>query len=166
MGGAASGDGGGGFVATGEDFTDATGSVFGGDALEMRMRDEKAFTLGEGHGVTRDGAEVDERGARAADKNVLDGEDGLGDDGEMAREEEVIDSDDGAGEGVFDGGEKGVGGPFVDGAEGGVESGARNGGDSFAEKLDGCGFAKGAGLTLEGDTHFVDVESAHARGSL
>jgi len=84
---------------------------------------------------------------------VLDGEDGFGGDGESAFEKEIVDADDGSGEGVFYGGEERVGGAFVDGAEGGVKSGARNGGDGFAEKLDGGGFAEGAGLALEGDAH-------------
>ena len=55
FGGAAAGDGGGSFVAAGEDFADAAGSVFSGDALEMRVSDEEMFTLGESHGMRGDG---------------------------------------------------------------------------------------------------------------
>lgn len=40
---------------------------------------------------------------------MLDGEDGLGGDGERAFQEEIVDTDDGAGEGVFYGGEESVG---------------------------------------------------------
>lgn len=54
FGGAAAGDGRGSFVAAGEDFADAAGGVFGGNALEVRMRDEEMFALGEGHGMGGD----------------------------------------------------------------------------------------------------------------
>ena|SRR5580704_10986906 len=55
FGGTAAGDGGGSFVAAGEDFADAAGGVFGGNAFEMRMGDEEMFALGESHGMGGDG---------------------------------------------------------------------------------------------------------------
>src|SRR5580658_1266269 len=93
FGGAATGDGGGGFVAASENFANAAGGVFGGDAFHVRMGDEEAFALGEGHGVARDGANFVEGGAGAADEMVLDGEDGFGGDGESAFEKEIVDAD-------------------------------------------------------------------------
>ena len=45
FGGAAAGDGCGSFVTAGEDFANAAGSVFGGDALEAGMGDEETFAL-------------------------------------------------------------------------------------------------------------------------
>ena len=68
------------------------------------MRDEEAFALRQGHGMTCDGANIVECGTGAADEVMLDGEDGFGGDGEGTFEEEVVDADDGACEGVFDGG--------------------------------------------------------------
>jgi len=46
FGGASAGDGGGGFVAAGQDLANATGGVFGGDTFEVGMRGEETFTLG------------------------------------------------------------------------------------------------------------------------
>ena len=103
-----------------------------------------------------DGADGIERRAGAADEAVLDGEDGFGGDGERTFEHEIVDADDGAGEGVLDGDEECIGGVVADGAEDGVEGGTRDGGDGFAEELDGGGFAEGAGLALKGYTHFKD----------
>jgi len=162
LGGTASGDGGGGFVAASEDFADAAGRVLGRDTLEMRVGDKKSLALGEGHRVAGDRAEPSEGGARAADEMVLDGEDGLRGDGEGAFEKEIVDADNRAGESIFDRGEERVGGAFVDGTESGVKRGTRDGGDGFAEKLDGSGFAEGAGFALESDTHLVGVDGAHA----
>ena len=152
FGGAAAGDGSGGFVAAREDFADAAGGVFGGNAFQVGMSDEETFALREGHGMACDGAEVVECGAGAADEVMLDGENRLGGDGEGAFKKEVVDADDGAGEGVFYGGQEGVGEGVGDGAEGGVEGGAGDGGNGFAEELDRGGFAERAGLALEGDT--------------
>jgi hypothetical protein len=112
------------------------------------------------------GAEFVERCAGAADEVMFDGEDGFGGDGEGALEEEIVDADDRAGEGVFNGGEKGVGKAVADGAESGVEGGARNRGDAFAEKLDGGFFAEGAGLTLKGNAHYMDDSIARRRRSV
>ena len=61
VGGAASGDRGGDFVAAAEDFADAAGGVFGGNALEERMLREEAFALRERHGMRRDGLNFVER---------------------------------------------------------------------------------------------------------
>lgn len=66
LGGAGAGDGGAGFVAASQGFTDAAGGVFGGNAFEVGMSDEEAFTLGQRHGMTCDGAEVAKCGAGAA----------------------------------------------------------------------------------------------------
>lgn len=88
---------------------------------------------------------------------VLDGEDGLGGDGEGAFEEEIVDTDDRAGERVFDRGEESVRKAFADGAEGGVKGGAWDCDDCFAEELDGGFFAEGAGLALKGNAQFAGV---------
>ena len=120
------------------------------------MSDEEAFTLGESHGVRGDGTDGVERRAGTADEAMLNGKDGFRDDSEIALQEEVIDSDNGTREGVFYGGEEGIGEAFVDGAEGGVKGGAGDGGDSLAEELDGGFFAEGAGLALESYAHFKD----------
>src|ERR1700688_3466121 len=88
---------------------------------------------------------------------MLDRQDGFGGDGEGAFEQEIVDADGWAGEGVFDGGQESVREAVADGAEGGVEGGARDRGDSFAEKLDGGFFAEGSGLPLEGDAHLLVV---------
>ena len=45
FGGAAASDGGGAFVTAREGFADAAGGVFGGDALEVRMRYEETLAL-------------------------------------------------------------------------------------------------------------------------
>ena len=55
VGGAAAGDGSGDFVTAREDFADATGSVFGGDALVVWMLREETFALGECHRMRGDG---------------------------------------------------------------------------------------------------------------
>ena len=102
FGGAAAGDGGGRFVTASEDFADAAGGVFGGDAFDVGMGEEEAFALREGHGMRSDGANVVERSAWASDEVMFDGEDGFGGDGEGAFEEEIVDTNYRAGEGVFD----------------------------------------------------------------
>lgn len=156
VGGATAGDCGGDFVTAAENFADAAGGVFGGDALEERVLREEALALRECHGMRRDGFDLVERCARDGDEIELDGENCLGGDGELRFpifEHEVVDADDGAGERIFDGDEKRVGGIFRDGAEDGVERGAWDGGDFGAEELDGGGFAECAGLALEGDAH-------------
>ncbi len=155
IGGAAAGDRGGDFVAAAEDFADAAGGVFGGDALEERMLREEAFALRERHGMRRDGFDLVERGAGDSDEIELDGENCFGGDGEAIFEHEVVDADDRAGERIFDGDEQRVGGVFRDGAKDGVECGARDGGDFGAEELDGGGFAEGAGLALKGDAQWI-----------
>jgi hypothetical protein len=154
--GAAAGDGCGGFVAAGQGFADAAGSVFGRDALEMGMRGEEAFALRERHGMTRDGAEVAERGAGATDKAMLNWEDSFRNHTEIAGKEQVVDANDRARKGILDGREKSVGGTFLDGPKGGIKSGARYRSDSLAKKLKRCFFAEGAWLTLESYAHFKD----------
>ena len=154
IGGAASGDCGGDCVAAAEDFADAAGGVFGGDALEERMLREEAFALRERHGMRRDGFDLVERGAGDSDEIELDGENCFGGDGEAIFEHEVVDADDRAGERIFDGDEERVGGVFRDGAKDGVERGARDGSDFGAEELDGGGFAEGAGFALKGDAEW------------
>ena len=163
FGGAAAGDGSGSFVAAGEDFADAAGSVFGWNALEARVSHKKAFALRESHGMRGDGTDGIERRTGAANESMLNREDSLRDHPEIAGEQEVVDTDDGTGEGIFDGGEESIVGAFFDGAESGIEGGAGNGSDGGAEKLKGGFFAEGAGLALEGDAHlhFRHVCSAH-----
>ena len=151
IGGAASSDCGGDFVAAGEDFADAAGGVFSGDALVERILCEEAFALRERHRMGRDGLDLVERRAGNCDEIQLDGENRLGCDGELIFEHEVVDADDGAGERIFDRDEESVGCVFRNGAENGVEGGARDGGNFGAEELDGGGFAEGAGLALESD---------------
>ena len=156
FGGTAAGDGCGGFVATREGFADAAGGVFGGNAFEAGMSDEETFALGESHGMGGYGADGIEHGAGAADEVMFDGEDGFGSDGEGAFQEEIVDADDRAGKRVFDRSQESVGEAVADGAESGAERGARDGGDGFAEELDGGFFAEGAGLALKGNAHFKD----------
>ena len=79
-------------------------------------------------------------------------ENGFGDHGEIALEEQVIDADDGTGKRVFHWSEENVRSAIRDGGEGGIEGGARNSRDGIAEKLDGGGFAEGAGFALESYT--------------
>ena len=79
-------------------------------------------------------------------------ENGLRDHGEIAFEKHVVDANDGAGERVFHGSKENVRCAIRDGGEGGIESWARNSRDGIAEKLDGGGFAEGAGFALESYT--------------
>ncbi len=164
--GAATGDGCGRFVGPGQDFADAAGGVFGGDALEVGMRGKEALALGQGHGMRGHGAYRVEGRARAANQVMLDGENGFGGDGEGAFKEEIVDADDWTGERIFDRGEESVGEAFADGTEGGVEGGARDRGNSFAEEADGGFFAEGTGLALEGDAHFMLICRVHVLASL
>jgi len=98
-----------------------------------------------------DGAKIGERCSGTADQLMLDVQNGFGDHGEIAFKEQVVNADNGACERVFHGSEENVGGAFCNGGEGGIEGGARNGGDGFAEKLNGGGFAEGAAFALEGN---------------
>jgi len=163
FGGAAACDGGGCFITTGEDFADAAGGVFCGNAFEMRMGDEKTFALGESHGMRGNGTDGLESGAGAGDEAMLDGKNGFRNDREMAGEEQIVDADDGARQGIFDGGEESVGGAFLDGTKGGIKRRAGDRSDCRAKELEGGFFAEGAGLALEGDAHlhFSKVPSAH-----
>jgi len=120
------------------------------------MRREKTFALGESHGMTRDGTNRVKRRAGAADQVVLDGENGFRSNSEGAFEEEIVDADNGTGEGVFYGGEESIGEAVADGAKSSVEGGTGDGGDGFAEELDGGFFAERAGLALESYAHFKD----------
>ena len=163
FGGAAAGDGGAGFVAAGQCFSNAAGGVFCRDALEVRMRREKTFALSESHGMRGYGADGIKRRAGAADQVMLDGEDCFSGDGEGAFEEEIVNTHDGSGEGVFYGGEESVGEAVADGAEGSVEGRARDGGDVVTEELDGGFFAEGAGLALESYAHFKDDSTPQHR---
>jgi hypothetical protein len=156
FGGAATGDGCVGFVAAGKSLAHAAGSVFGGNALEVRMRREETFALSESHGMTRDRTNRVQSRAGAADQVVLDGENGLRSDGEGALQEQVVDTHDWPREGVFYWSEKSVSEAVADGAEGGVEGGTGDGGDGFAEELDSGFFAEGARLALESYAHFKD----------
>ena len=78
-------------------------------------------------------------------------ENGFGDHGEIAFEKQVVDANDGTGERVFHWSEENVRCAIRDGGEGGIEGRARNSRDGIAEKLDGGGFAEGAGFALESD---------------
>jgi hypothetical protein len=153
VGGATAGDCGRNCVAARENFADAAGGVFGGDALKVAVLLEEMLALGESHGVRRNGCDLVERCTGDRDEVELDGENRLGGDRELIFEHEVVHADDRAGERIFDGDEERIGGIFRDGAENGVECGARDGGDFGAEELDRGGFAEGAGFTLKGDAH-------------
>ena len=83
VGGATARDCGGNFVAADEDFADAAGGVFGGDALEVRMLREETFALRERHRMRRDGLDLVERCAGDRDEIELDGENCFGGDGEL-----------------------------------------------------------------------------------
>src|SRR5882762_9241737 len=96
-------------------------------------------------------AKIGKRCTRAADQLMLNAENGFDDHSEVAFKEQVVNTDDGTGESVFDRSEKDFCGAFRNGGESGIEGGARDGGDGFAEKADGCGFAESAALALEGD---------------
>jgi len=161
LGGAASSDAGGGFVAAGDDFSDAAGCVFRGDAFEIRMREKELLALGESHGMRSDRANTFESCARAADELVLDGKNRFRDDSEIAFEEKIVDADDGASEGIFHGRQEGAGGAFRDGPESGIKCGTGNGGDPVAKQLDRGGFAEGAGLALKGDARGLAIRNAH-----
>lgn len=89
---------------------------------------------------------------------MLNGKDGLGDNGEFAGEKEIVDADDRASERIFDRGEESVGGAFFDGAERGIKRGAGNGSDGGAEKLESGFFTESAGLALKGDAHLRQTE--------
>src|SRR5260221_9393383 len=99
-----------------------------------------------------DGAEIGERCTGAADELMLNVENRFRDHREIAFEKQVIDANDGAGERVFHGSKENIRCAIRDGGEGGIESWARNSGDGIAEKLDGGGFAEGAGFALESYT--------------
>ncbi len=156
FGGAASGDARATFVAARDRFAHASGRVFRGNTLQVRMGRKKALALGQSHGVGSDRMEAAERRAGATDEVMFDAEDGLGGDREGAFEKQIVDADDGPGERIFDRGQEGVSPIFADGAKSGIERGARNGCDALAEKLD-CGFfAESAGFTLKRNAHFMD----------
>src|SRR5438128_6317605 len=101
--------------------------------------------------MRRDGAKTGQCGARAADELVFDVENGFRDHGEIAFKKQVINADDGASERIFNGSEQRAGSAFRNSGKGGIERGARDSSDGFAEKLNGGGFAEGAGFALEGD---------------
>ncbi len=73
--GAAAGDGCGSFVAPRKDFAHTAGCVFGGNAPETRMSDEKTFALSKSHGMGSHGTDGIEGRARAAYEAMLNRED-------------------------------------------------------------------------------------------
>ena len=150
-GGAAGGDSGKRFVAAGDDFADAAGGVFGGDAFQAGMGEEKFFALRERDGMRGDGAKIGERCAGASDELMFDVKNRFRNDAQIAFNEQIVHADDGAGERVFHRSEERVRRAFGNGGEGGIERGARNGRDGFAEKPNGGGFAEGAAFALEGN---------------
>src|SRR3979490_1330753 len=125
------------------------------------MGGKKTFALREGHGMRSHGTKTGERSARDADEMVFDGKDSFLDDGQAALEEQVVNPHDRASQGVFDRGEKRVGGAFSDGREGGLKRRAGHGGNSAAEKLDGGGFAESAGFALKSHAYGLAVGCAH-----
>ena len=131
--GAAPGDTCAALITAVDGFAHASGGVFGGNALEMRMCGEEALALSQRHGVRSHGTKAIERRARTADEMMLDGQDGFRRDGESALEQKVVNADDGSCERVFDGGQKRIREPFADGSESGVKSRPGHRCYSFAE---------------------------------
>src|SRR4029077_8860356 len=109
--------------------------------------------LRESHGMRSDRTNIVECRSRAADEVMFDGMDNFRDDAEITFEEEIVNADDRAGERIFHGGKQRVSSAVPDRAEGGIKRRTGYGGNSAAEKLNGRGFAKGAGLTLEGHAY-------------
>src|SRR3989442_12115118 len=89
---AAPGDGGARFISAREHFADTAGSIFRRHALQSWMGGEKALALREGHGMRSYGTNVLQRCPGAGDQMVLDGKNGLRNDGEPALKEKVIDA--------------------------------------------------------------------------
>src|SRR5713101_602130 len=92
---------------------------------------------------------------------VFDGKDGFSNDGQAALQQQVVNAHDRTGQRVFHGGEKSVGNAFRDGPERGIKRGARHGRNGVAKKLNGSGFAEGAGFALEGNPHRLSIGWAH-----
>lgn len=120
--GAAPGDTCAALITAVDGFAHASGCVFGGNALEMRMRGKETLALSQRHGVRSHGTKAIECRARTADEMMLDGQDGFRRDGESALEQKIVNADDGSCERVFDGGQKRIREPFADGSESGVKS--------------------------------------------
>lgn len=137
------------FVAARNRFAHAAGGIFTGDALQVRMGEEKLFALRERDRMRRNGAKIGKRSARAADELMLNVQNGFRDDRQVAFDKQVVNANDGAGERIFDGGEESIGVSFGNCAERRVECRTRNGGDGSTEELNGGAFAERAALALE-----------------
>ncbi len=147
--GAAAGDSASRAVARGDYVANAAGSVFGGDALQARMRAEKLLALRERHRMRFDDGDLFELRARRRDQIVRDRNDHLSENVERAIDEQVERAMDRAREAVLDRRENVIGRAVADRVERGFERGARDERNLLAEELHGGLFAEGAALALE-----------------
>ena len=82
---------------------------------------------------------------------MLDVQDRFRDHCKIAFEKQVVNTNDGTRERVFDWREESIGVAIGNCREGGIESGARNGGDRFAEELNSSSFTERTAFALECD---------------
>jgi hypothetical protein len=148
--GAAASDSGARFISPSKHLADAAGGIFRGDALEMRVGEKELLALRKCHRMRGDRPDVVQGGTRRRNEVMFDRKDGFRDDGERTFEQQVVNTHHRASERVFHGNEKGIGRAFGNGPERGIKRGTRDCGNRFAEKLNGGGFAEGAGLALKG----------------
>jgi hypothetical protein len=163
LGGAARGDGGTGFVAPSKHFADTARCIFRGDALPLRMGGEETLALSESHRMRGDRANIGERRTRDGNELHLDGQNGFRNNRQPALQQQIENTDNGASQGILDGREESVGGAFRGGAKGGLKCGARDGRDGVTQKLNGGGFAEGAGLALKGYAQVLAIGWNHGQ---
>src|ERR1700731_909998 len=102
------------------------------------------------------GANVRQRSARAADKVVLDWQNGLGDNLQGTFQKQIEDANHRAGQTIFDGDKQRVSSRIFYSRKRGIERCSRNGRNGITEKLKGGRFAEGARLTLKCYARFLE----------
>src|SRR6266478_5638819 len=78
------------FVTARDSLAHASGGIFRGQPLDVRMLAEEAFALRQRHGMRRNGTDVAERGAWAGNQVHLDGQNRLRTDGKLTVQKQIV----------------------------------------------------------------------------
>src|ERR1700686_1270757 len=113
----------------------------------------------------RYGAVIGEGGARATEKVMFDGQNGLSDNLQGGFQKQIEDANYRSSQAVFDGDKQRVRSAIFYGRKCGIESRPRNGGDGVTKELIGGCFAESAGLALKCYAGFVEYH-VHAVSSV
>lgn len=143
-------------IAVRDHVTNASGGIFRGNTLQVRMSHKESLALRECHWMRSDRPQTSERRAATTDQMVLDRQDRLGGNREGALQKQIVNADNRPGEGIFDRSQDRIRETVINGPESRIKCGAWNRSDSVSEKLDGGFFTESAGFALKRDTHRMD----------